>query len=176
MRFLELRRHSTRAEGTEHLSQAGVALARRVGECMGPFARVVTSPSPWTFETAIAMGFAVGERYLPVPLSEAEWETLGQSMPPGTPFTSRADLMGNSALGRRFCILLRDQWSALANQLGDQECVLVVTHGGYIDNSAVACLPDMPHAAWGGNFAHCEGMRLAYSQGRFVDGTALRVP
>ncbi len=176
MQFLELRRHSTRTPDTEHLSQAGVARARRVGESLGPFARVVASPSSWTYETAIAMGFAVDERYLPVALSEAEWEALGQMMPPGTPLEARAQILSADPLGRKFADALRGQWAKLVSQAGDRECFLVVTHGGYIDNSAVACLPDAPHATWGECFAHCEGIRLAYEQGRFMSGTVLRVP
>src|SRR5438067_8366333 len=62
MRHLEVRRHTMRTKPGEHLSQAGVDLARRVGEGMGPFDRVVTTLAPRAFETAIAMGFAVDEQ------------------------------------------------------------------------------------------------------------------
>ena len=66
MRWLEVRRHSLTRKGTarghgSHLSAEGVALARKVGESMGPFAYVVTSVSPRAIETAIAMGFAVDD-------------------------------------------------------------------------------------------------------------------
>jgi len=176
MQFLELRRHSTRTPGTEHLSQAGVALARRVGSTMGPFARVMTSPSAWTFETALAMGFEVGARYAPVDLSESEWEALHLLMPPGTPFPVRSHVMNTDPLARRFAEALRSQWRAFVRHLPDGECMLVITHGGYIGNSAVACLPNAPHASWGDNFAHCEGIRLHYDGGGFADGAILRVP
>jgi broad specificity phosphatase PhoE len=62
MRYVELRRHTMRTRPGQHLSQAGVSLARRVGEGVGPFDRVVTSTLPRAFETAIAMGFAVDEQ------------------------------------------------------------------------------------------------------------------
>ena len=62
MKYLELRRHSKRVIPGEHLSQTGVALARRVGEAMGPFDLVITSTLTRAFETAIAMGFAVQEQ------------------------------------------------------------------------------------------------------------------
>jgi hypothetical protein len=66
MWWLEVRRHSLTRKGTarghgSHLSAEGVALARKVGESMGPFAYVVTSVSPRAIETAIAMGFAVDD-------------------------------------------------------------------------------------------------------------------
>ena len=61
MRYLEVRRHSKRVRPGQHLSQWGVLLARRVGDELGPFDRVVTSPLPRCIETAVAMGFAVDE-------------------------------------------------------------------------------------------------------------------
>ena len=66
MRWLEVRRHSLTRKGTarghgSHLSAEGVALARKVGESMGPFAYVVTSVSLRAIETATAMGFAVDD-------------------------------------------------------------------------------------------------------------------
>src|SRR5947209_16043999 len=63
MRYLELRRHTMRTKPGQHLSQAGVSLARRVGEGLGPFQRVITSTLPRAFETALAMGFAVDEQH-----------------------------------------------------------------------------------------------------------------
>ncbi len=50
-----------RAKPGQHLTQAGVILARRAGETIGPFDRVITSTVPRAFETALAMGFAVDE-------------------------------------------------------------------------------------------------------------------
>ena len=66
MRWLEVRRHSltkkdaARGRGSR-LSVEGVALARLVGESLGPFGAVVTSASPRAIETAVAMGFAVDD-------------------------------------------------------------------------------------------------------------------
>ena len=59
MKALEIRRHTMRTKPGQHVSQAGVTLARREGERIGPFDLVVTSAVPRAFETAIAMGFAV---------------------------------------------------------------------------------------------------------------------
>src|SRR4051812_10285400 len=61
MRYLEVRRHTERVKPGQHLSQAGVDLARRVGDTIGPFDRVITTSLPCALETAIAMGFAVDE-------------------------------------------------------------------------------------------------------------------
>ena len=51
-----------RVKPGQHLSQAGVDLARRVGDGMGRFGRVVTSRVPRADETAIAMAYAVDEQ------------------------------------------------------------------------------------------------------------------
>lgn len=175
MRFLELRRHSIRVPETDRLSPQGLALARRVGACMGPFARVISSPSSWTRQTAIAMGFAVDEQYAPVPLLDSEWERLGQLMPPGTPLPARSEAMQRNALAKRFADALRAQWGDYAAAVPEDTRFLVLTHGGYIDNSAVACLPSARHELWGDNFRHCEGIRLAFDAGRFASGKVIRV-
>jgi hypothetical protein len=62
LRTLEVRRHTMRLIPDHHLTQAGVELARRIGESTGPFQRVITSTLPRAFETALAMGFAVDEQ------------------------------------------------------------------------------------------------------------------
>ena len=62
MQFVEMRRHTMRVKPGDHLSQEGVTLARRIGETMGSFNRVITSSIPRAFETAIAMGYAVNEQ------------------------------------------------------------------------------------------------------------------
>ena len=56
MRYLDVRRHSKRERPNQHLSQWGVDFARRLGEGLGPFNKVVTSPLPRCTETAVAMG------------------------------------------------------------------------------------------------------------------------
>ena len=62
MRTLEIRRHTHRHVPQPHLSQQGVDLARRAGEGLGQFDRVITSTVPRAFETALAMGYAVDEQ------------------------------------------------------------------------------------------------------------------
>jgi hypothetical protein len=67
MRIIEIRRHSYTKKGNargkgSHLSAEVIALAREIGNHIGPFDIVLTSYSPRTLETAIAMGFAVDEQ------------------------------------------------------------------------------------------------------------------
>jgi hypothetical protein len=141
---------------------------------MGPFCRVISSPSPWTFESAIAMGFAVDEQYAPVPMSDSEWSTLAHLMPDGTGFARISQVLREDPLGRRLADALRSQWSQYALVVPEGECALVVTHGGYIDYSAAACAPDEDHSKWGAGLARCEGVRLEFNGCNFVSARLLR--
>ena len=175
MRYLEMRRHSLRVRPSEHLSQEGVTLARRVGEGRGPFHLVLTSPALRAVETAVAMGFAITETYQPVALAGEEWLALDQLMPEGTPFARRALVMKEDPLAARYGEALRRQWMAVAQSLPEGGRALVVSHGGYLDDVAVACLPDAPHETWGPNLGQCEGIELAHDGTRFVSGDFLRL-
>jgi hypothetical protein len=66
-------------------------------------------------------------------------------------------------------------YTRLANSLADGYAALVVNHGGVAELGAVACLPEADHFKWGSHFGYCEGMRLFWDDGRFVEGEILRV-
>jgi broad specificity phosphatase PhoE len=177
MRYLELRRHTLRTDDHPHINQAGLDLARRIGVGMGPFHRVISSPSPRCIETAIAMGFAVDELYEPVQeeLKRKHLHKLDDLLPANTSFVERAAVMQDEKAGRRYAEALVAQWTALARRIPAGKSFLVITHGGYIDDSAVACLPGTDHRKWGRNLSHCEGIRLAFDKGYFISGELLRV-
>lgn len=177
MRYLELRRHTLRDSDHPHISQTGLNLARRVGIGMGPFARVISSPAPRCIETAIAMGFAVDELYEPVldTLKRKQREKLSELLPMDVALPTRAQTMREHKSARRYAQALLSQWTAIARQIPAGKTCLVITHGGYLEDSAVACLPDADHRKWGGNFSHCEGIRLAFDRGYFVSGELLRL-
>lgn len=172
MRVIELRRHTMRAKPGQHLTQAGVTLARCVGEGMGPFDRVITSPAPRAFETAIAMGFAVDQQLDELAqMSDAVDEEIRWPVPFAE--ISRVMRRGGPAarFGKRLAHLLRD----VARALPDGGSALIVSHGGIVEAAAVACLPDADHAAWGEHLGYCEGVRLFFADECFVRGEVLRV-
>ena len=172
MRTLEIRRHSTRAKPGQHLSQAGVALARKVGEGMGPFDRVVTSALPRAFETAIAMGFAVDEQD---ELISTYGDKVEEEVPwPGS-FADYSAAMQNEGATWKYARKLHKFYAKLAESLEDGQSALVVNHGGVVEISAVACLPEADHASWGGSMGLCEGVRLFWEKGEFVKAEILRV-
>ena len=173
MKTIEIRRHSMRSKPGDHLNQQGVMLARLVGQNLGPFDRVVTSTLPRAIETAIAMGFGVDEfnetmsttgdaveREAPWPLSPAGYAEVVRS--------------GGTAAAK-YANELVAVYTKLANYLSDGRAALVVNHGGVLELGAVACLPDADHVAWGSHFDYCEGIRLFWDNGKFLDGEILRV-
>lgn len=177
MRYIELRRHTLRDADSPHISQAGLDLARRVGKGLGPFVRVVTSPSPRCIETAIAMGFAPDEIYEPVQvqMKKKHVREVEELLPFDTGFTKRAKIIGRQKSTRKYARALLAQWTALAQRIAEDECALVITHGGYIDDSAVACLPNANHGKWGKSFGQCEGIRLSFVKDEFFSGELLRI-
>ena len=172
MRLIEHRRHTMRVKPGEHLSRAGVDLARHVGQTMERYDLVVTSPVARAFETAIAMGFAVDEQWpalAPPPdevHGEADWEK------------GCAELVRAARLGRvtaRYMTGLAGLFQALARRPPEDGRALVVSHGGVIEAATVACLPDKDYSGWDASCGYCEGVRFHLVDGRFGDAEVLRV-
>jgi len=163
MKVLEIRRHSIRRAG-EHLSQQGVSLARLVGQNLGPFDRVVTSTLPRAFETAIAMGFAVDEQnelfntYGPGVEAEVPWPQ---------PYEKYAEALKNDGPAAKYAKKLAKAYAGLMDFLADGRSALVINHGGVVELSVAACLPDVDFTTWGDSVGYCEGARLYWSDGVF---------
>lgn len=172
MKTIEVRRHSTRAKPGDHLSQPGVSLARRVGEGMGPYDRVVTSTLARAFETAIAMGFAVDQQ-------DEFLGTTGESVDaqvrwPAS-FADYAAAVQTGGPAAKYANKLLKFYSDLAGLLREDRAALVVSHGGVVELSAVACVPGAEYGEWGGYLEVCEGVRLLWDGGKFVKAEVLRV-
>lgn len=171
MRVIEHRRHTMRVKPGEHLSQAGVDLARQVGSTMGHYDLVVTSPVARAFETAIAMGFAVDEQWptlAPPPQAvhaEAHWEK-------GCAEYARAAHLGGATA--HYLAVLAEQFRALAQRLPEGGRALVVSHGGVVEAATVACLPDKDYSGWDTSSDYCEGVRVYLVNGQFSDADMLR--
>src|SRR5688572_5776317 len=166
MKTIEIRRHSMRSKPGDHLSQEGVTLARHIGENIGPFARVVTSTLPRAFETAIAMGFAVDEQLelMNTYGSEAGSEV---SWPQSFAVYAKAVKRGNAAA--KYAKRLADYYARLANSLNEDGAALVINHGGVVELGVVAAFPDADYESWGDEPDYCEGARLFWQDGKFVN-------
>jgi broad specificity phosphatase PhoE len=174
MRWLDVRRHSiTKKSGARgpgsQLSQEGVDLARLVGRSLGSFAFVVTSASPRAIETALAMGYAVDDTvdlpsgYLPGEIAHHDQWHWPQ------PYRRYAKLLAQLPWFTAVADAHRGLWTGLVAAVPDGAAVLVVCHGGGIEPGLVTCLPHADHGKWGPPLAHCEGARLCFDRGNFVD-------
>lgn len=172
MKTIEIRRHSIRQKPGDHLSQQGVTLARLVGQNLGPFDRVVTSTLPRAFETAIAMGFAVDEQN---ELMSTTGDGVEREAPWPLSLAGYAEVVRNGGAAAKYANKLIEVYTKLANYLADERAALVVNHGGVAELGAVACLPDADHISWGSHFEYCEGIRLFWEDGKWVNGEILRV-
>jgi len=179
MRWLEVRRHSLTKKGAargrgSHLSAKGVALARAIGAELGPVAYVVTSASPRSVETAIAMGVAVDETvdlpsgYVPGEVEFHEQWTWAQ------PYVRYAELIERGGGLARVAQAHRTIWVGAVGQVDEGEVAVFVGHGGAIEPTLVACLPDADHRRWDRLLGHCDGARLEFADGKFVDVEFLR--
>jgi len=172
MKTLEIRRHTMRAKPGQHLSQEGVSLARRLGETMGPFYKVVTSTMPRAFETAIAMGFAV----------DSQEEIIGpygqdveDELPWPQTFMRYAEAARDGGAVTRYMRRLAHFHDELLDTIPEGGSVLVINHGGVVEMSAVACFLEADHASFGGPVDYCEGVSLSWEKDHFVRGEILRV-
>ena len=172
MKTIEIRRHSVRSQPGEHLNQSGVSLARMVGQNLGPFDRVVTSTLPRAFETAVAMGYAVDEQ---IELMSSYGNTVGMEAPWPLSCAGYAEVVRKGGAAAEYANQLADIYTKIANYISEGRKALVVNHGGVLELGAVACLPDADHIAWGSHFEYCEGIRLFWDDGKFVEGEVLRV-
>jgi broad specificity phosphatase PhoE len=176
MRMIEVRRHAYTKKGEgrgkgSHLSAAGVALARKLGNSMGPFDRVLTSQVPRTLETALAMGFAVDDQLVALgEISPAAYAEIGHHERWGweQPFVRFAELVAQGGATAELGHAQRQTWVAALESVSATGRVLVISHGRILETGLVTCLPGGDFAAWGKPFQHGEGVRLGYEQGKFT--------
>jgi broad specificity phosphatase PhoE len=180
MRILEIMRHAptkkgpTRGRGS-HLSAEGVALARALGDRIGPISYVLTSAVPRAIETAVAMGFAVDDTvtvpagYLPNQIEHhAQWTW-------SAPYARYAQWLGRSPELAAVAAEHRSHWLRAVLAVEDGETALVVSHGGIIEPTLVSCRPQDDLSAWGLPFAPCDGARLVFDEGAWQSVEFLRV-
>ena len=173
MRYLEVRRHTMRTKPGQHLSQAGVDLARQVGDEMGSFKRVITSTIPRAFETAIVMGYAVDEHLDQLASmgdevdAEIEWPA---------DFATWGRVLRKGGVAAQFAQGLAALYLSIIDTLPEGGAALIISHGGFVEAGAVACLPNADHGTWGSYIRCCEGVRLEHDGKQFIRAEILRVP
>ncbi|GAB4573380.1 MAG: phosphoglycerate mutase family protein [Anaerolineales bacterium] len=171
MKTLEIRRHSIRAAGGDHLNQKGIELARKVGQDIGPFDFVATSALTRAFETAIAMGFAVNEQN---ELMNTYGGAVEREAPWPMPYFHYSEIVKQGGAAGRYAHQLMEYYLGILDRIPQGGSVLVINHGGVVELSVVACLPDFDFSSWGEAVGYCEGARL-YWNDKFMRAEELRV-
>jgi broad specificity phosphatase PhoE len=153
-----------------------VRLAREVGEQLGSIAYVLTSDSPRAVETAVAMGLAVDDTVaMPSGYVSGEAEFHQQLTWP-QPWSRYAELIARGEGLARVTEAQQAIWIGALQQVEDGAAALIVGHGGGLEPALVACFPDAEYRRWGSLFGHCDGARLGFADGRFVDLRIRRAP
>lgn len=173
MKTLEIRRHSLRTQPHDRLNQAGVELARLMGQGMGPFDRVVTSKYSRAHETAIAMGFAVDEQ-AEILSTYGEYDVEKEVPWPQT-FSVYAAAMKANGDAAKYARTLAKFYEDIMKMIAENRAALTVHHGGVVEIGVVACLPGTDFKSWGGHIDYCEGARLYWEDDRWTGGEVLRV-
>ncbi len=172
MRTLEIRRHSHRNVPQPHLSQTGVDLARRAGEGLGHFDRVVTSTVPRAFETALAMGYAVDEQIEQLAMMSDE-VTAVISWNAG--FTAWLNAAQQSQIVKQYTRTMAEVLRSIVRALPDDGRALIISHGGIVEACAAGCLPTDTRFTDDAPCGYCEGVRLTFDSDTAIRFEMLRV-
>jgi broad specificity phosphatase PhoE len=172
MKTIEIRRHSLRNRAQPDLSEEGIMLANLTGQLMGKFDRVLASPLPRAIQTAEAMGYPVDET---VELLASMGDAVDMECPWPASFAQYAAASRQNGPTTRYVQRLADFYVKLVESLPEAGAALVVNHGGVVELSAIACLPTADFAALGDYIDYCEGVRLTWEDGKFIDLQVLRV-
>jgi hypothetical protein len=118
------------------------------------------------------MGFAVDEQneLMSSYGLYVEWE-----VPWPSALSVYAKAVRKDGAAARYAYQLVEVYTKLADYLGDGRAALVVNHGGVLELGLIAALRHADHMQWGSHFDYCEGARLFWDNGKFVDAEILRV-
>ena len=182
MPIVEVRRHSLTKKGTargkgSHLSAEGVKLARHIGEQSAPFAVVVTSPSPRSVETAIAMGYAVDEHLAALgDITPEVVDEIGhhERWTWHEPFVEFARIISHNGPTARLGHQQRATWIQVLDGVAPDGRALIISHGRVMEAGLVTCFWEADYASWGAPFQHMEGVRMDYDGTRFTSVEFLR--
>ncbi len=172
MKTIEIRRHSLRNRALPDLSEEGIMLANLIGLEMGKFNRVLSSPLPRAVQTAEAMGYVVDET---AELLSTMGDAVELECPWPASFDEYAAASRQNGPTTRYAQRLADFYAKLVESLPEGGAALVVNHGGVVELSAIACLPTADFAALGDYIDYCEGVRLTWDNGKFINLQVLRV-
>ena len=166
---LEIRRHAERGgeeESGRALSAAGIAAARGLRRDAEEFALVISSPRARARETALAIAGRVDEMSESLAASPDEALTQ-QQYDAMRSLQDVLELIGGNEHALRFARQQLEIWESIAGRLRDGRTALVITHGGNIVLPAALLARRLGTDVAPLPLSHLEGVRAAYSQGRW---------
>ena len=63
----------------------------------------------------------------------------------------------------------------MADELAERRSALVINHGGVVEMGVTASFPNADYESWGEAVYYCEGARLYWEHGKFVNAEVLRI-
>lgn len=170
-KIIEHFRHALRSKPSPHLNELGVKTARKIGEKYGPYDLVVSSPKWRAVETAVAMGFAVHET---LEFFEDIPEKVNDLVPYDAGFQAFYQGIERYTEIQKYLARMKNEVSLLLDRLPKNGKLMLVSHGGVVEWSALAFLPKEA-ARWGEALDKCEGTRLEFHTDGTVTGKTLRL-
>ena len=82
--------------------------------------------------------------------------------------------MRTHALVQEYGNMLSAFMHGVLNEIDDGDSALLISHGGIVEASAIACYPDYDWANVGAELSYCEGVRLVFEDARCMRVTILR--
>ena len=171
MKTIEPRRQGKRTKPSPHLNQDGVRISRKVGETAGPFDRVVTSTKRRAIQTAVAMGFAVDET---VGVLESIPRALNSIVRHDAGFAALHEAIAKTPEAEKYMIRLRTLFEIELEKIPEGGRLLVVSHGGTVEWSALACLPEKAKAL-GPLIDKSEAVEITWDKGKCTGVKAMRL-
>ncbi len=170
MRTVDIRRHSLRGSGS-HLSDAGRRLAAEVAETMAPaYDLVLSSDKVRARETAEAMGFPVHAEDPAFGIMNTARLTPWFAEIAQAAATHACDHMaaalhvpGAAQELHAYATQYVDTVRTYLGRIPDGGRLLLVSHGGTIEQVAALFATEFTLEAIGGAFAPCEGFSLSFA-------------
>jgi hypothetical protein len=119
------------------------------------------------------MGFAVDEEVKLMSMYGADVE---REVPWPQSFAAYAKAVRRAGSAAQwYASQLAEYYTGLAAKLDDGQGALAINHGGIVELGVVAAFPHGAYESWGEAVDYCEGARLFWEDGNFVNAEVLRV-
>ena len=167
-------RHSHREGKNPHISKKGLTLANEIGKKLPSFDVVLSSSSVRAIETTIAMGFAVSDTInFDDAIPKVKSQPQDKNQKGYDTFIEYSEKIQSDSRFKDYSMNLIQLLNNKLKLFENAENVLIVSHGGIIEISTIAFLPDIDYISWGKCVDHCNGVKLVIKNGICQQGSKL---